>query len=108
MPTLRCVFFARFESDDGFALGPRVVVQSLGQERPALGESNDRARHAGLGGGSSLAIDKVYPTRSRGTPPNSYTFTGVEFGPPTGLNLFPHGGLQTSFWLPRKEQRLDH
>src|SRR5262249_20114547 len=46
------------------------------------------------------------PDTLTGYAPNSYTFTGVEFGPPTGRNLFPNGGLQTSFLDSRLAARL--
>ncbi|MEI9948795.1 MAG: porin [Pseudomonadota bacterium] len=97
--------FARFETDDGFAFGPRVAVQSLGQQRPALG---DRTIVLGTPdwGRLELGYRQGLPDTLTGYAPNSYTFTGVEFGPPTGLNLFPHGGLQTSFLAPAQRDAV--
>jgi predicted porin len=88
----------RVETDDGFALGPRVVVQTLGQGPIEL---SDRSLVVGTPWGRlELGYRQGLPDTLVGYAPNSYTFTGVEFGPPSGLNLFPHGGLQTSFLAP--------
>lgn len=90
--------FLRIESDNGFTFGPRVVVQTLGQSPLELG---DRSIVLGTPWGRlELGYRQGLPDTLVGYAPNSYTFTGVEFGPPSGLNLFPHGGLQTSFLTP--------
>ena len=97
--------FARYESEDGFAFGPRVVVQSLGQEPPALGDRTIVLSTPDWGR-LEFGYRQGLPDTLTGYAPNSYTFTGVEFGPPTGLNLFPHGGLQTSFLAPAQRAAI--
>jgi hypothetical protein len=53
--------FARIESDNGFALGPRVVVQSVGQDSVALGDGASSSELPG--DASSWDIGRDYPTR---------------------------------------------
>jgi len=87
--------FLRIETDAGWAFGPRVVVQRLGHGPVELGDRS--LVLATPWGRLEYGYRQGLPDTLVGYAPNSYTFTGVEFGPPSGLNLFPHGGLQTSF-----------
>ncbi len=90
--------YLRIEAPGGFSFGPRVVVQSVGQGPVGVG---DRSLVLSTPWGRlELGYRQGLPDTLVGYAPNSYTFTGVEFGPPSGLNLFPHGGLQTALLAP--------
>src|SRR3989475_12321255 len=87
--------FGRVDTEEWTA-GARVVLQTIGASRPEFGDRSLVLSHAKLGR-LEVGWRQGLPDTLTGYAPNVYTFTAVEFGPPTGLNLFPQGGLQTSF-----------
>jgi len=90
--------FGRVDTEEWTA-GARVVFQTIGASSPEFGDRSLVLSHAKLGR-LEVGWRQGLPDTLTGYAPNVYTFTAVEFGPPTGLNLFPQGGLQTSFLPP--------
>ena len=97
--------FARFESEQGIAIGPRIELQSLGAAGPDFGDRSVVVLHPDYGR-IEVGYRRGLPDTLTGYAPNAYTFVGVEFGPPTGLSLFPQGGLQTGFLDPAVAGRI--
>ncbi|SRR6266446_6372208 len=97
--------FPRFEGKDGTTIGPRIELQSLGATRPDFGDRSLVLLHPDYGR-IELGYRFGLPDTLFGYAPNVYLFVGVEFGPPTGLSLFPQGGVQTAFLDPAIAGRI--
>jgi len=97
--------FGRLESEQGITIGPRIELQSLGAARPDFGDRSLVVLHPDYGR-IEVGYRRGLPDTLTGYAPNVYTFVGVEFGPPTGLSLFPQGGLQTGFLDPAVAGRI--
>lgn len=85
------------ENASGLRWGGRITYEtsSFGDIETDVGEASllvqdDRGR-------IEIGKRQGLPDVLTGFAPNNYTFTSAEYGPATGRNLNPAGGLQTSF-----------
>jgi len=82
------------KTDGGFAFGPRVVVETTPGDSVGFAERSLLVQ--GSWGRVELGHRQGLPDVLIGYPPNSFTFTGAEYGPATGPGLDPDGRLPTS------------
>ncbi len=90
------------ETADGHKYGGRITFESTSagndNDTPEVGEASLLAQTDW--GRIEIGKRQGLPDVLTGFAPNNYTFTFAEYGPATGRNLNPAGGLQTSFINP--------
>ena len=91
---------------DGFAFGPRVIVQSAPQDTLGVGERS-LLFQGKKWGRFELGYRQGLPDVLIGYAPNSFTFAGAEYGPATGPGLDPDGRLPTAFLDPALGSQID-
>jgi hypothetical protein len=85
----------RWRNPSGPDVGLRAVVESSPQDRLTVGEAS--LLIFGKAGRLELGKRPGLPDVLTGYAPNSFAFTGGEFGPASGPSLDPGGGLQHTF-----------
>jgi hypothetical protein len=96
---------ARWKNADSPDLGIRVALESAPQNRLRLAEASLLV--FGKAGRLEIGERQGLPAVLTGYAPNSFTFTGAEFGPASGPNLDPGGGLQHAFLSAKIAQQLN-
>lgn len=91
---------------DGFAFGPRVIVQSAPRDKLGVGERS-LLFQGKKWGRFELGYRQGLPDVLIGYAPNAFTFTGAEYGPATGPGLDPDGRLPTAFLDPALGSQID-
>lgn len=93
------------KTQGGISFGPRVILQSAPDDKFGLGERSLLLQ--GRWGRSELGYRQGLPDVLIGYPPNSFTFTGAEYGPATGPGLDPDGRLPSAFLDPALATQID-
>ncbi len=96
---------ARWKNPSGPDVGLRAVIESSPEDRLNLAEASLLV----FGQAGRLEIGKRpgLPDVLTGYAPNSFAFTGGEFGPASGPSLDPGGGLQHAFLPANLAQQLN-
>ena len=96
---------ARWKNPSGPDVGLRAVIESSPEDRLNLAEASLLV----FGKAGRLEIGKRpgLPDVLTGYAPNSFAFTGGEFGPASGPSLDPGGGLQHAFLPAKLAQQLN-
>src|SRR5882672_11610007 len=96
---------ARWKNPSGPDVGLRAVIESSPEDRLNLAEASLLV----FGQAGRLEIGKRpgLPDVLTGYAPNSFAFTGGEFGPASGPSLDPGGGLQHAFLSQNLARQLN-
>src|SRR5713101_233542 len=96
---------ARWKNPSGPDVGLRAVIESSPEDRLNLAEASLLV----FGQAGRLEIGKRpgLPDVLTGYAPNSFAFTGGEFGPASGPSLDPGGGLQHAFLSTNLAKQLN-
>ena len=100
-------FLALHENESGLEWGGRITFEAsrFGDDRAEIGEASLLLQDDW--GRIEWGKRQGLPDVLTGFAPNNYAFTSAQYGPPTGTNLNPAGGLQTAFLTPDESNGIN-